>query len=430
MMWNSWSKPWLATSLICLSCLWTGDARGDVEQFPGEKQSAAPQNQANDDLAALTSAVEKAQSAYEIARDEWERSGLNKSKHKAMTEARRVLASAEASLRQYEEQQFLQLKAEERQELEAISDSVSELRRDVNRINESLQLLNPGTGNGGAVGGAVGGAGLDPSGAIPNRRIHLLIFGTGNDALGDDGIVQGSIANVQFVKELFSKCCRERLRISPANSFLFDQAIIVKSIGALDVKPEDAVVCYISTHGAFVNGFHRMSPTGSRNASMDRAEIFRALQSKKAGLTVLVTDACGTAFGRAPSGQGEAAPRPPTWPLWHLLFKTRGEVNVNAAHFGREALFRIQPLGSDTRSHGGIFTREFVTYAVFGATPSAADITAGAAAWDAFFTGVGDNAYRQKLPVKVETDKGVSIIDFFQPRPCKLSPNGQESKRL
>ncbi|MFM8289262.1 MAG: hypothetical protein ACKOGA_21435, partial [Planctomycetaceae bacterium] len=312
-MWNSWSKLWLATSLICLSYHWIGEARVDAEQFPGEKPSPAPQNEPNEDLATLTSAVEQAQSVYESARDEWERSGLSKSKHKAMTEARRALASAEASLRQYEEQQFLQLKARERQELEAISDSVSELRRDVNRINESLQLKDPGSGNGGGIGGAVGGAGLDPSGAIPNRRIHLLAFGTGNDTKGDEGIVQGSIANVQFINGLFARCCRDRLRVGQSNSFLFDQGTIVNAIRALDVKPEDAVVCYIATHGAFVNGFHRMSPTGSLFATMDRAEIFRALQSKKAGLTVLVTDACGTAFGQAPSGQGEAAPRPPTW---------------------------------------------------------------------------------------------------------------------
>jgi hypothetical protein len=87
-------------------------------------------------------------------------------------------------------------------------------------------------------------------------------------------------------------------------------------------------------------------------------------------------------------------PAGPNWPLWHLIFKTKGNINVNAAVPGRLALYRVQPAGSPQSSHGGVFTRAFVNQAVFG-EPVSSDETG----WMKFFRSVSLVSTPNKLLV-------------------------------
>ncbi len=136
-----------------------------------------------------------------------------------------------------------------------------------------------------------------------------------------------------------------------------------------------------------------------------------ALKNKKAGLTVMISDACGEvpAFGR---GLGQTAGRVLEWPLFDLIFKTKGVVNVNAAPIGESAYYLISQSPS-VSERGGIFTRAFVHTAVYGDPIDVARLGSDEA-WNLFFRRVGD----------ISVEQGRNAL-AKQPRPCKITDDGR-----
>lgn len=269
----------------------------------------------------------------------------------------------------------------------------------------------------GAAGGAVGAVGAsapkDPTGVVPGRVVHLLVYSNADDGQ-INGIGQGAGANGQFVVELFRSTFGDRLRLV-ANKTQFDQTSILREINAVQSDSNDAIICYISTHGVFDNRRHYLSASGTNRANMDRGVLFGAILRRDAGLRVMITDACGSFPGQAVAAAAvAAAARPRYWPLWDLVLKTNTTVNVNAATEGEFALYRIQPLNAQRATYGGIFTREFVRNAV--------ELNLKTPSWDEFFQRVGDSADDQSLPVNNQMMR--------QPRPCKIRVDGSFERQL
>jgi len=397
--------------VLLLVCWITGELastqRGAFATEGGSTRADQPvaQGMAEDKFTSLERKVAEARRDFEAKRDAWEISGFNRKNHSAMAEARNRLTEAELAL------ESLEIEAA-RKGQEAEFNTLQSLEQSIRQLTKTIEARDTATNPQ----GVLGAAGLDPSGAIPKRRVHLLAYGTEDDGQGMEGIREGSIANRRFIVELFKSVCQTRLLLAQTAP-QFNENTIVQEINRVNAQPEDAVICYISTHGVFGSDrTHRLSPSGTSVASIRRSEIFKSLQSKRASLTVLITDSCGTSPFRPISG-GIEGREIPKWPLWHLIFKTKGEVNVNSAEEGKEALFYVWKDNFQNR-HGGVFTREFVRSAVYANPPTPIDLLNGTVAWDKFFTSVGKKASQISLPV--------NGIPRKQPIPAKLDASGRQ----
>ena len=137
----------------------------------------------------------------------------------------------------------------------------------------------------------------------------------------------------------------------------------------LSVASSDAVVVYISTHGALTpNGEHIMSQSGTTDGDIRRSQILEGLRQQTPGssqLRVLISDSCAVYTGSPPVWPRVEAEPIPSQILFRLLLTTTGEVSVNAAAPGKSAYY--YPLRAD--EGGGFFTRAFVYTSVYGQLP-------------------------------------------------------------
>src|SRR5262249_8437544 len=139
---------------------------------------------------------------------------------------------------------------------------------------------------------------------------------------------------------------------------------VLDLINGLSVGPNDVIFVYISTHGAFTAQGHGMAAFGpNHQIDLKRNDIIASLE-QKGRLRILITDSCGTSLN--PVLQWSFAPAPagiPLYPLYDLLFFTKGDVSINAAAPGQQTSYIKFERGS---RGGGLFTRAFYTQSVDG----------------------------------------------------------------
>src|SRR5262249_15215489 len=119
---------------------------------------------------------------------------------------------------------------------------------------------------------------------------------------------------------------------------------VLARIKALPVQPDEGLVFLYFGHGAFLaDGRHvfGLFGPGERPAVLPRQDVMAALQAKKAGLTVLLSDCCSNVLDAGPATRpaplrAEAA-RDLHAPLRCLFFQHRGVVDITAAEKGTSA---------------------------------------------------------------------------------------------
>jgi hypothetical protein len=225
-----------------------------------------------------------------------------------------------------------------------------------------------------------GAAATELEGAYLDRKLHILLYSNVNDGQ-PQGIGLGAERNQSMLKSLFEFQFRGFTKQITSRTD-FSSEMINRDLAGLKVAKTDAVLVYISTHGAFVNGEHQMSASGSNVVSIRRPNLIASMRAKAGGddnLRVLITDSCGSILGTPPRSGGEEAPDQVSHELFRLMMTTAGEVNVNAAIPGRFAFYtsELTPRG------GGLFTKAFVFTSVYGA-PSETK-TGTASDWLPFF---------------------------------------------
>ena len=249
---------------------------------------------------------------------------------------------------------------------------------------------------------------------IAGRRVFGLIYANARDP----AIGAGCQINASFLESLLKSTCDTSLASSQTR-FDFTQASIAADVKQQEAGPNDVLFVYIATHGVFANGTrHMLLSTRSAGgvADIDRKGLFESLRKSKAGLKVLISDACGSVSGARAAAAVVRGTRTPTFPLFTLLFSTTGEVNVNAARSPEYALY----ISQNTVNGGGIFTRTFCDEAVYGTPPASAALTE----WDRFFNGVGRKA-NQVVMNNVGLPNG-TVANLRQPYPCKFDSQGRE----
>ena len=151
----------------------------------------------------------------------------------------------------------------------------------------------------------------------------------------------------------------------------------------LQTGPDEAILFYYAGHGAFdnVNGHAGNHFLTMEAGSLDRQTLFKAMQVKRAGLIVLLTDCCsdivdlqGAADVKTKDG-GTAQARQLQHLARCLFFQHRGIVDITAAWVGSSAYCDTQVGGFFTASLGRVASapaqyfpnggRDFVTWAAF-----------------------------------------------------------------
>jgi len=363
---------------------------------PTQPEPAPLPGEAIDQISKAQEELKAAQDAHEKALVEWEASTGDEGRRRTLQGARQKLKQAESMLQSARDARILSLDAG--------------LERLNSMLKSRIEVSDFDTGNLGA-----GAAAAVDTAVIPGRRVHLLIYATGDDG-SRNGIVQGARANAVFVDALFRKMCAGTGRlITNTTKYQFSGKTIADDLARINPAKEDAMVVYIATHGAFnlQDGTHFLTGTKG-NPPFNRADIYQRLKARGASLNLLITDACGTLSAQGPpKGQLETPPSE-KWPLWHLVFKTRGDVNVNAATFGEVALYRFYDRPVEPQMMGGVFTRAFVNRAVYGDVPELNE-----QAWTRFFRGVSQLAVQHPL---LEVENRLKP----QPRACFLDASGRK----
>jgi hypothetical protein len=128
------------------------------------------------------------------------------------------------------------------------------------------------------------------------------------------------------------------------------RAGVLDALRALTVRDDEGVVFFYAGHGATVKKTKEHFFIMSNKDRLWRKEILSALQAKKPGLAVLLTDCCSTPvrvkFDDTQQMPGKGDTIYPT--VRHLFFQSRGTVDITAA---TDAPSWCDP------SNGGLFTR-------------------------------------------------------------------------
>jgi hypothetical protein len=184
---------------------------------------------------------------------------------------------------------------------------------------------------------------------VEARVLHLIICG---DTL-DPGLGQHAEWDCKNLRATFYVGVAEKsLVIHEHNPRMpLRSAGILNLIQRVNPQPDDAVMFFFAGHGAYDQQGHYLALAGGRDA-LPRQRIIQALQAKRVGLTVVVTDACYSFFPRVrlPPMAGAGAPFE-TLPLFQrLFFETRGFIDLNACSQGEVALQFKRP------TDGGLYT--------------------------------------------------------------------------
>jgi hypothetical protein len=120
---------------------------------------------------------------------------------------------------------------------------------------------------------------------------------------------------------------------------------ILTAIGNLPNGPDDAILFYYFGHGELRDNDRPFLLTREGADAISRSKLVEAIKKKKAGLTVILTDASFAVVPKRPGPPIAAAPIvPETEPLFKkLFFRTKGVIDVNGCKKGQIAATCPEP---------------------------------------------------------------------------------------
>ena len=181
-----------------------------------------------------------------------------------------------------------------------------------------------------------------PAEADATRLVALLAADTADPDIGES--VATDLRQVRAALEAGVPAAR--LVVVERTGADVAPAALRATVAALDVRPTDALLCYWAGHGAWADAGAYLRPRGEVLA---RDDLRAALVGRGAGLTLLLTDCCGTYVGETFLF---APPRVDPDVFRDLFFRARGVVDVTAAGRGQVAV--------GDRGTGGVFTQALV----------------------------------------------------------------------
>ncbi len=187
------------------------------------------------------------------------------------------------------------------------------------------------------------------------QRLHVLIVI--NDTDGNPHFNEGLRYDLSRLQETLEQTIpRDRFRCTVLKGSKASGKEILAYYRQLQVRPNEAVLCFYGGHGAIPKGAKDVEKHFFKlvGGDMHRKELLAAMEAKKAGLTVLISDCC--------SSQGTFVPPKPVYgatefrsvmldisPLMRsLFFRAWGTVDLTASAPG-------EPSWGDNQ--GGVFTR-------------------------------------------------------------------------
>lgn len=208
------------------------------------------------------------------------------------------------------------------------------------------------------------------------RKVHLLLLADGLDGkLGTEFRQSASAIDQLFQKALKDKIANGEIELTRhligvnSGESLVDSSIVRELQSIPVLGPDDVLFCVYHAHGTQVKTdpvvptlyksrehfFGHAFQTSDKKLIL-RVNLWYALQSRKAGLTVLMSDSCFQLAPGVSRAMVLAAP-PPTEAkqLVHLVTNYKGEVNITSSHPGELSYYLIGGYG--------IFSEAFVRLA-------------------------------------------------------------------
>jgi hypothetical protein len=176
----------------------------------------------------------------------------------------------------------------------------------------------------------------------------LLAFDSASNLAG-----QLVIDEARLVRVLRASIPAGRLDLTVLKGRDLTRANVLGYYQRLRTGPREAIVFFYGGHGTLVpHRGHVLSLQEGKDPLL-REQVRRAMLSKRAGLTVLLTDCCSAYPKRRGVAERAALDeaRGPSAPLQHLFLRARGLVDVTAASPGGSSY-------GDSR-RGGLFTFAF-----------------------------------------------------------------------
>lgn len=188
--------------------------------------------------------------------------------------------------------------------------------------------------------------------ALAGRKLHVVIAADKNDpSIGKYCQTDG-----QNVSTLFSQNVHvDEVKIHHVPTSGLNEAGINATLQGAMIRPEDAVVFYYSGHGNYARDGQYYLVAGGNWTS--RSAVTVALQSRGAGLVVLITDACFNFTDVDPPKKSKSyeARMAATAPLFRkLFFETNGFVDLNSCQRDEKAATHAD------HTLGSVFTKAFV----------------------------------------------------------------------
>lgn len=204
-------------------------------------------------------------------------------------------------------------------------------------------------------------AGPAPTPTTGGVKVHAVLVG---DTLDKD-IGKGCAADIASIKSLLTAHVHSS-RVGTVTVLVGQQASadgVLKAVAALPSRPQDTLLVYVTSHGAFdpavadpLSGGHFLALRHRGGKDLPRVAVRKSLADRPGRTKLLVTDACNTLLKivRPPVTMAPGAPAPGSTPpkevsaVEKLFFSYVGRLDVNAASPGETAT------GMDVE--GGLFT--------------------------------------------------------------------------
>jgi hypothetical protein len=216
-----------------------------------------------------------------------------------------------------------------------------------------------------------------PAGELKKLRVLVVLDTVSNlerQLRVDEGRLVGLLADNVPPERLDVKVLKDRKAT---------RAEVLKYYRTLKTGPDEALFFFYGGHGAIdpKKGHYLALQDNNPGQQLVRTELRKAMQAKKAGLVVIVTDCCANTvplpkFPQSEKKMEDSAekdmPRIVLHPMLRaLFFEARGVVDITAAR-------NNYSWGDDD---GGVFTRSFCSQLLRYANPRAARV----ATWGTFF---------------------------------------------
>jgi len=149
---------------------------------------------------------------------------------------------------------------------------------------------------------------------------------------------------------------------------------ILRSVNALNVNPNDAIVFYYSGHGAFDTKNQKQIFTLAKGGNLYREVVVAKMEAKSPRLTVLLTDCCNTnteVAGTRSAGSSKVIKTPNNFsPLFENLFVfCKGTVDLTSSKPGEYSFvldtggsvftWAFVELSNSNKANGDIYWKEF-----------------------------------------------------------------------